>query len=142
MDFAITCLGCGGSMEPRIFDGVEYDECPDCNAQWFDAGELRQILASAGLQFEERRLLSDLHLPEQCRSCNHQAQSGEVQCRFCQEPLGRSCPRDGRPMLIASLDDIELDLCPGCGGLWFDGEEFSRLLDQVHQGKHKWSKAG
>lgn len=140
MDFAIACLGCGGSMEPRTFDGTEYDECPRCNAQWFDAGELRQILASAGLQFEEKRLLTDLQLPTQCRSCQRPSLPGEVQCRFCKEPLGLFCPRDGRPMLIAHLDDIELDLCPSCGGLWFDGEEFSALFDQVQQGKKNWVK--
>lgn len=30
-------------------------------------------------------------------------------------------------MLVTELHGVEIDICPACGGLWFDGEELAQL---------------
>jgi Zn-finger nucleic acid-binding protein len=130
---SLTCLTCGVPMTHRVYDGIEYEQCAACDANWFDAGELGLILRSAGLDFHEGALRRQVALPSTCRFCQTEHADGEYRCRRCQRALGLQCPRDGRPMLIASVEALELDLCPHCGGIWLDGEEFNRLLGWLQQ---------
>jgi hypothetical protein len=37
------CGKCGGSMEAKVFRGVEIDICPHCGAVLLDAGELEKL---------------------------------------------------------------------------------------------------
>jgi Zn-finger nucleic acid-binding protein len=40
---------------------------------------------------------------------------------------GISCPKDGRAMSRVSLGTVEIDRCPGCGGVWLDAGELERV---------------
>ena len=42
-----------------------------------------------------------------------------------------SCPDSGRACEIVRLGTLELDLCDGCGGLWFDRNELERLPKEL-----------
>ena len=42
------------------------------------------------------------------------------------------CPVCQVPTYVVEYDEIELDLCPECQGVWFDGGELELLLDQEH----------
>ena len=57
------------------------------------------------------------------------------------------CPRCKSDLIVVEFDDIELDSCPECGGLWFDRGEMEpdaapdvesfttyELLDEVYKG--------
>ncbi len=39
------------------------------------------------------------------------------------------CPACRVPMYVVEFKQIELDLCPDCGGVWFDRGELSLLLE-------------
>lgn len=39
------------------------------------------------------------------------------------------CPACDRPMVIVEHENIELDYCPGCQGIWFDAGELELLLE-------------
>ena len=39
-----------------------------------------------------------------------------------------NCPVDKSPMLVVEHQRIELDYCPACHGVWFDGGELALLL--------------
>jgi len=41
------------------------------------------------------------------------------------------CPVCRQPMVIVEFDDIELDICPDCQGLWFDTQELRELFELV-----------
>lgn len=41
------------------------------------------------------------------------------------------CPVCRQSMLIVEFDDIELDACPDCQGIWFDTQELRELFDLV-----------
>jgi uncharacterized protein len=44
------------------------------------------------------------------------------------------CPACGKDALIVEYDNIELDYCPACGGVWFDAGELELLLEAAHLG--------
>ena len=39
------------------------------------------------------------------------------------------CPVCKRPMIVLELDQVEVDHCSQCGGVWLDAEEMDLLLD-------------
>lgn len=40
-----------------------------------------------------------------------------------------TCPKDGSLMEIVAVEQVELDRCPDCGGMWFDLGELRGLLE-------------
>ncbi len=45
------------------------------------------------------------------------------------------CPVDGEPMVALALQDIEIDYCVACGGIWLDAGELELLFGDA-QGCH------
>ena len=41
------------------------------------------------------------------------------------------CPVCRQPMLIVEFEQIELDACPDCRGVWFDAQELRQLFELV-----------
>jgi len=39
------------------------------------------------------------------------------------------CPVDKEPLIALEWDELEVDYCTECGGLWFDAGELELLLD-------------
>jgi len=42
------------------------------------------------------------------------------------------CPRTGKPMLEVEIAGVTVDVSPGCGGVWFDNQEFKKF-DEPHE---------
>ena len=40
------------------------------------------------------------------------------------------CPRDGGEMVAVMMDEVQVDRCPTCGGLWLDAGELEQLTDR------------
>jgi Zn-finger nucleic acid-binding protein len=69
-----------------------------------------------------------------CHQCGKEVNSQSALCPFCgarlsdeeilQEPL---CPKCRLPLELKRKDDIEIDVCPNCSGLWLDRSEFDIL---------------
>jgi Zn-finger nucleic acid-binding protein len=41
------------------------------------------------------------------------------------------CPACKQEMIVVEYEQIELDICVSCRGVWFDGEELDLLLDSL-----------
>ena len=47
------------------------------------------------------------------------------------------CPACGKDALIVEYENIELDYCPACGGVWFDAGELELLLEAAGFGTNR-----
>lgn len=46
------------------------------------------------------------------------------------------CPVDKIPMIILELNEVEIDYCPSCSGIWLDAGELELLFEnQAERGK-------
>ena len=126
----MKCINCATEMV-ILNSPVEVDECPQCDAHWFDQGELTALMKTRGVTFNEKNLKRSLKVPTKCRWCETLHRDGTVECSLCENPLGHSCPRDGRPMLHTALGSLEFDFCPECEGIWFDGDELRQLAKRM-----------
>jgi Zn-finger nucleic acid-binding protein len=84
---------------------VMLDACPECHGIWLDRGELRKIIG-------DRKLTDYL-----TKDIGTKTESPLV------------CPRCGGLMDYQHAEDVEVDVCLDCRGVWLDAGELAELQD-------------
>ena len=108
------CHRCWVEMDKKEIDvfgpNIIIDVCPKCNGIWLDEGELNKIL-------KDRKLSNYLtkHIGTKSRS-----------------PM--VCPRCGNTMDLEKAEDVEVDVCLLCGGVWLDEGELEDLKQKAEKG--------
>jgi Zn-finger nucleic acid-binding protein len=108
------CHKCWVEMDKKEIDifgpNIIIDVCPKCKGIWLDEGELKKLL-------KDRKLTNYLtkHIGTKSKS-----------------PM--VCPKCGNTMDIESVEDIEVDVCLLCGGVWLDEGELEELEKLTKEG--------
>jgi len=108
------CHKCWVEMNKKEIDvfglNIIIDVCLKCHGIWLDKGELQKIL-------KDKKLAK--YLTEHIGT---KSQSPMV------------CPRCGNTMDIEKAEDIEVDVCLLCGGVWLDAGELEDLKKKIKKG--------
>lgn len=64
----------------------------------------------------------------------HRHKQVEEDRRRLQELHFMHCPKCGQAMTTSTLADVEVDLCPDCGGLYLDVGELDKILEEKRRG--------
>jgi Zn-finger nucleic acid-binding protein len=105
-------------MEKNTIFGITLDVCPDCEARWFDLGELEALM--------EKKEEAGIEPP-----ITETVKEGEI-ARFQLEQTKvqyRDCPRCSKKMMRRNFEQISgvmVDSCPR-DGIFLDDNEFGRL---------------
>jgi Zn-finger nucleic acid-binding protein len=114
----MQCPVCHSDLSPATLRGITIDGCAGgCGGVWFDNFELKKFLQQ----------------PEAV---------GEIIARFRPREGGffdytrrRQCPRCGDVVMMRHYYTpsrrTEVDTCPGCNGVWLDGQELGRIQSEV-----------
>jgi Zn-finger nucleic acid-binding protein len=97
--------------EVEVFGpNIIIDVCPKCQGVWLDQGELGKLL-------NDRVLTNYLtkHIGTKSKS-----------------PM--VCPSCGGTMDFEKADDVEVDVCLTCGGVWVDQGELDALKEKSKEG--------
>lgn len=103
----MKCPRDGQALAGYTYKKVPLDCCPYCNGAWLDKSELAQITQKS------KDIFTDLD---------------------SMESLPRSrlkCPKCGVDLAVTyytKKKDVEVDLCPQCGGIWLDTDELKDIL--------------
>ena len=104
---------------------IVIDRCPKCSGIWLDQGELNKLL-------RDRKLSNYL-----TKHIGTQSKSQLV------------CPRCGWLMDIETAEDVEIDVCLKCGGVWLDCGELEKLkgiskagfeADELAKAEERWEE--
>lgn len=110
----IDCLRCNIRTERKeikfIGPKFEIDICPKCKGIWLDPGELKKMV-------KDRKISDYL-----TKDIGTKSESKLV------------CPRCGGLMDIEKADDIEVDVCLSCRGVWLDEGELEDLKLKSKEG--------
>jgi Zn-finger nucleic acid-binding protein len=102
------CPHCPGYLTPETRAGITVDRCERCGGLWFDAEELDRCLAHIypdGVPTPESRIPS--------------------------RGVGsRPCPRCVHALETAGWNDLILDRCTTCRGLFVESKEFLHMQKQ------------
>jgi len=110
----LECHKCWVEMKKEEVEtfgpNIIIDVCPNCKGIWLDKGELGKIL-------KDKKLTNYLtkHIGMKSRS-----------------PM--ICPKCAMTMDIETADNIEVDVCLTCGGVWLDQGELDKLKYKSEEG--------
>ena len=103
----IECPRCWVALQQEEVEvrgpNVIIDVCPTCGGIWLDSGELNRLL-------RDRKLSQYL-----TKHIGTQSKSQLV------------CPSCGWLMDIETAEDVDVDVCLNCGGVWLDAGELEKL---------------
>lgn len=110
----MQCPACHRPLSPVIAGGVTVDACTNgCGGLWFDCFELRKF--DEPHEHQGETLLSLVTARDPSVDCDRR----------------RTCPRCAElPMMRhfwSAAHEVEIDECPGCGGVWLDGGELETI---------------
>lgn len=127
MEKQVDCPRCwikAYTAEIKLFGpNLIIDICPKCKGIWLDSGELK-------------KLLKDKNLTDYLTKNIGTKSDSEL-----------ICPRCGGLMDLEFADDIEVDVCLSCNGVWLDEGELEDLKakskegfkgDEVEKAVEKW----
>ncbi|MDP2931550.1 MAG: zf-TFIIB domain-containing protein [Chloroflexota bacterium] len=110
----MKCPVCQVDMIVVEHKKIELDYCIRCHGVWFDSGEIELLLAT----LKADHAMESLFAPQR---------TGVTE-------KARKCPMCGKKMKKARLGEgppVLIDTCPQNEGLWFDGGELGRVLDEI-----------
>lgn len=116
------CPNCSSIMKIERFHGEELDVCPNCAGIWFDADELRRLLAI------EPRALEELDRVVMPHIKHGPIGPSPLMCLNCGLRLEQYHYMYNSPVLLHT--------CSICGGLWVEEPELLKMQqwrDFVHQ---------
>ncbi|MFW3146561.1 MAG: zf-TFIIB domain-containing protein [Thermoplasmatota archaeon] len=85
---------------------IVIDFCPKCGSYWFDKGELN-------------RYIRDRKPDRMLRRVKGMEEWGKPEC-----------PRCGGKISLKFINDLEVDHCDSCGGIWLDHGELKAIQAQ------------
>ena len=107
LENVLSCPRDGAALETVVREGVTIDRCGTCRGMWFDKGELRRV---SGERRVEREATRGRIVP--------------VQSDF-------ACIRCGGVSHLSFIEEVSVDACSACHGVWLDGGELEEARRQV-----------
>lgn len=126
-----VCLGVQmAKLRPDPKLDLELDHCERCGGIWFDQGEVELLRRSNPQALATRVKMSDKAWAMQCHSC-HAAMSRNVgKCPACGWKNVLLCPLCQKPLAPVLQEGLQLDICRGCRGAWFDNVELAEIWNR------------
>ena len=106
----MICPRCNTAMEARDHAGIRSSSCPQCSGIWIGGAALARLF-------------------ERDRDAPHIEEALEAILGVDYRSSRRQCPAcRGRHLKAVLVDDVELDYCVACKGLYFDQGELEQVL--------------
>jgi Zn-finger nucleic acid-binding protein len=109
----MKCPKCKSAFTKVHFEGIQVDRCMSCHGMWFDALELKDLLAKKGAESLDVGDAGDF------------AKTSRIEDYLC--------PKDGSRMVKmadAKQSHVWYESCSTCFGIFLDATEFKELKDK------------
>ena len=108
-------------------DELELDHCRRCGGVWFELGEIQRLRHQPAHAFWGR---VSPHPPDArtlCHSCHTPIDRDADVCSGCGVRNTIDCPVCEQPLEAQTYQNIRLDVCKSCRGVWFDHAELAAI---------------
>jgi Zn-finger nucleic acid-binding protein len=138
---AVACWQCGAPLKTRSIYricpscdcplteeptpvGTQIDACLRCGGVWFEAGEMSVLfqLGPQAINDLQKRLMAGRSGPSGHGTLVFMA----AKCPGCHYMMERRS--------FAGVDDLKIDVCSNCKGVWLDGGELGRAYALISSG--------
>jgi Zn-finger nucleic acid-binding protein len=114
------------------------DYCTRCQGIWFDVGEVisaRKHVHATDI-LSQRGLLQSTSSQMHCHACHGLMDRNDSHCPTCNWQNQINCPVCQQSMQVLQKDNLKLDQCSVCQGIWLDAFEIRPLLQQPNLQEH------
>ena len=108
----MDCPKCEGKLVEKTYGRVRVDRCVDCEGIWFDANEVRALVAHATRQKDD--------VPQTAAKGKSVLDDATGRCPHCVDTLDRV-----ESLAVAGL---HYDRCRTCRGAWLDAGEIDQIM--------------
>ncbi len=115
---SLRCPACDELATAHNVGGLAMHVCAGCGGVWFGSNQLKRVLAQGAGALDE---LMGFEPVESHASRKHTM----MNCPECQIPLHSN--------LVAGANNVSVDTCYACGGLFLTSDGLARLDEQCHQ---------
>lgn len=129
-------------LQQNIQSHIALDVCPQCRGIWFDQGELQQTYSAEKLPKSLTDTLAGRRLPRACSRCHAQLPLLGDRCPSCGATALLECPSCRKTMRQRELQNIVVDVCDACQGVWLDGGELQTLFEELKRQRREHPSAG
>jgi Zn-finger nucleic acid-binding protein len=108
-------------------DEIELDHCRRCGGVWFELGEVQGLRHQPSRAFWNR---VSPHPPDAravCHSCHTPIDRNAHECGSCGSRNTIDCPVCQHALEPQAYQNIRLDVCKSCRGVWFDHAELAAI---------------
>ena len=125
------CPLCQVRMEERDQSGVTVDQCPSCKGVYLDAGEIEALTGADDIS----RILArnSSRYAGKCPMCTAPVHPLALTCPSCDTRTSSRCPGCAGLMRVTPCENILVDICTSCMGLWLDRGELEFIQSQLEQ---------
>ncbi|GAK52473.1 hypothetical protein U14_03724 [Candidatus Moduliflexus flocculans] len=129
-------------LQQHIQSHIVLDVCPQCRGIWFDQGELQQTYSAEKLPQSLTGAISERRSPRTCSRCHARLPLLGDRCPSCGATALLECPSCLKTMRQRELQNIVVDVCDTCQGVWLDGGELQTLFDELKRQRREHPSAG
>jgi len=129
-------------LQQNMQSHIALDVCSQCRGIWFDQGELQQTYAAEKLPQSLTGALAGRRVPRTCSRCHARLPLLGDQCPSCGATALLQCPSCRKTMRQRELQNIVVDVCDACQGVWLDGGELQTLFDEFTRQRREHVSAG
>ena len=123
-----VCLGT--HMEKaRLGDAqeLELDHCRRCGGVWFELGEVQRLRRHTPEALWHHVSTQPPDSRSLCHSCHAPIDRNAHDCPSCGSRNTIDCPVCQRPLVPQTFQNVRLDACRSCRGVWFDHAELEAI---------------
>ena len=114
----MICPNCSIALVQKSIEGIQIDECEQCEGIWLEEVELRQLKdkIDADLNWMDFEILRHPEL--------FKPKAKRTHCPSCQ---------DSMDVLDYDKTKVEIDYCSSCKGIWLEKNELERIIEALEK---------
>jgi Zn-finger nucleic acid-binding protein len=125
------CPVCLGSHLEKtrvgLAEELELDCCRRCGGVWFELGEIQRLRRHPPQAFWNRVSPVPPEARALCHSCHTPIDRNAHECASCGCRNTIDCPACQQTLEPQTYQNIRLDVCKSCRGVWFDRAELAAI---------------
>ena len=125
------CPVCLGSHLEKTRIGkaheLELDHCRRCGGVWFELGEIQRLRHQPSQALWDRVSPHASDARALCHSCHAPIDRNTTECASCGSRNTIDCPVCERALEPQTYQNVRLDVCKSCRGVWFDHAELAAI---------------